>query len=256
MVNQRHVAFPPATEQTSKTGVTDRARPLNQAMQGTVERSMSQKHMPPTLKKADDLSVLAARISESVEGVSYAGRFWHETRVAFNHEYSRESDLHAARQPQAESGAPAVEAGVFRGKSVRDGLESADRQNRETQDGKPDGRRVDAPVGRDAVRADGKPRLDIAFSARQEELQRPGGVRGSDGLLAESGWSDPRAGEGRAADGSLHGLPRSVGEFAASAFRPAAGVAEKYMASRGETYSPPATYANLNHVLRPGFPAL
>lgn len=49
--------------------------------------------------------------------------------------------------------------------------------------------------------------------------------------------------DGRESDGSLKGLPRVRG---ASAFRPAQAVAEQYMASRGETYSPPSNYANVD----------
>lgn len=75
------------------------------------------------------LGDLADRLMAEVEGVSFAGRFDYETRVAFSHEYDQElSD--GPTDAVGESAAGALGAGRrWEGRSIRDGLASADRQS-------------------------------------------------------------------------------------------------------------------------------
>lgn len=76
-------------------------------------------------------------------------------------------------------------------------------------------------------------------------VQDSNGIRGGPGLLAGPGR--PPAGPARReADGSLAGLPRRVGDYVASAYPRAAEVAQGYVATRGETYTPPAVYAKVD----------
>jgi hypothetical protein len=105
---------------------------------------------------------------------------------------------------------------------------------------------ADKTLQQDTIAASGAPHGDqLSTGPGAGELQQSGRVRGSDGLLAEPrGPSDGNA--GRDADGSLNGLPRKVGSVTASVFKPAADVAQRYMADRGETYSPPSNYVKVD----------
>jgi hypothetical protein len=86
-------------------------------------------------EKADELDALAARVSASVEGVSFAGQFWYDTQVAFSHQYQEKIDAIATGTPEGQ----AAQAGgqVWTGQPIRSGLESADRQSGETAVGEP-----------------------------------------------------------------------------------------------------------------------
>ena len=80
--------------------------------------------------KYDELSDVARRVADNVPGVSFAGVFWHETEVAFSHQYQEKIDGLATGRAEAATGAPGS-AGGWQGQSVRAGLENADRQSRE-----------------------------------------------------------------------------------------------------------------------------
>ena len=88
-------------------------------------------------KKAAELRELAARVSASVDGVSFAGQFWYDTQVAFSAEYQEKIDALTAGTVEGES-APAGSE-VWAGQSIRAGIESANRQARETAGGQPGG---------------------------------------------------------------------------------------------------------------------
>ena len=98
-------------------------------------------------QRAAELDRLAARVSASVEGVSFAGQFWYDTQVAFSHEYQEKID--ALTTGTAEGEAAQAGGGVWVGQPIRAGLESADRQSRETAGGEPGG----DVLGGDAQRA-------------------------------------------------------------------------------------------------------
>lgn len=84
-------------------------------------------------QKADELDRLAARVSASVDGVSFAGQFWYDTQVAFSAEYQEKIDALTARTAEGE--AAQAGGGVWAGQSIRAGIESANRQLRETSGG-------------------------------------------------------------------------------------------------------------------------
>lgn len=86
-------------------------------------------------QKADDLDRLAARVSASVDGVSFAGQFWYDTQVAFSAEYQEKIDALTARTTEGE--AAQAGGGVWAGQPIRAGIESANRQLRETSGGEP-----------------------------------------------------------------------------------------------------------------------
>jgi hypothetical protein len=83
------------------------------------------------------------------------------------------------------------------------------------------------------------------LAAATAGLPDAGSVRGGAGLLVQPRRPLERDAR-READGSLAGLPRLVGGFSASVHAPAAEVANAYMASRGERYTPPAEYARVD----------
>jgi len=101
--------------------------------------------------KADEMAALAERVLATVDGVAFAGQFWHDTQVAFSHQYQEKLD--AIATGNAEGTAGEVGGPQWSGQPVRAGLESADRQARETAGGQPDGG-TDTPVGGDAQRPD------------------------------------------------------------------------------------------------------
>lgn len=81
--------------------------------------------------------------------------------------------------------------------------------------------------------------------AVERPVRDAGRVRGGARVLAEPDWSHPRY-SGRAADGSLAGLPRRAGAYTASVFEPAVAVAEQYARDSGIPYVPPATYVKVD----------
>ncbi len=87
-------------------------------------------------QKAAELRSVAERVSGAVEGVSFAGQFWYETQTAFSTEYQEKID--ALTIGSAEEGAAGVGGPQWSGQSVRQGVESADRQTREASGGQPD----------------------------------------------------------------------------------------------------------------------
>lgn len=72
---------------------------------------------------------ISGRVSANVPGVSFSGVFWHETQVAFSHQYQEKIDGLATRTPEGTTAASGGE--VWTGQSIRSGLEDADRQSRE-----------------------------------------------------------------------------------------------------------------------------
>jgi|GEM_PF-1963094 len=89
--------------------------------------------------KGDELDDVAMRVATNVSGVSFAGVFWHETQVAFSHQYQEKIDGLATGRTEAEAGATGP--GGWVGQSVRAGLADADRQSREAASGEPGGQR-------------------------------------------------------------------------------------------------------------------
>lgn len=96
-------------------------------------------------EKAREMKDLAARVAASVDGVAFAGQFWHETQVAFSHQYQEKLDALAAGNVEGGSGGTRSQA--WAGEPVRAGLEGADRQARETASGEPDGGTDQAVAG-------------------------------------------------------------------------------------------------------------
>lgn len=126
--------------------------------------------------KADELADLANRVSQAVPGVSFAGQFWYETQVAFSHQYQEKIDALTAGQPEGAAGA--TDGQRWTGDTVRAGLESADRQARETAGAQPGGELL----GGDALGAtDGQPQPG---TLNQEPLaQGPRGTFSPEQLL-------------------------------------------------------------------------
>lgn len=89
--------------------------------------------------KGDELDKVAARVAANVPGVSFSGVFWHETQVAFSHQYQEKIDGLATGRTEAEAGASG--ARVWVGQSTRSGIEDANRQSREAASGEPGGQR-------------------------------------------------------------------------------------------------------------------
>jgi hypothetical protein len=87
--------------------------------------------------KAEELAGLAEQVLASVEGVSFAGQFWYDTQVAFSVEYQEKID--ALTIGTSEKATGDFRGSQWSGQSVRQGLENADRQLRETSSGEPDG---------------------------------------------------------------------------------------------------------------------
>jgi hypothetical protein len=100
-------------------------------------------------QKAAELRAIADRVSDAVEGVSFAGQFWYETQVAFSSQYQEKIDALTTGVTE-EGAAGAAGRQQWAGDSVRAGLEGADRQSRETAGGEP-GADV---LGGDAQRAE------------------------------------------------------------------------------------------------------
>jgi hypothetical protein len=87
--------------------------------------------------KGDELDAVADAVSANVPGVSFSGVFWHETQVAFSHQYQEKIDALATGRTEAEAGSSAGSE-QWRGNPVRAGLENADRQYREAASREPD----------------------------------------------------------------------------------------------------------------------
>ena len=82
-------------------------------------------------RKAAELEELAQRVSLAVEGVSFADQFWYDTQVAFSHEYQEKIDGITTRTSESESGQAGSKIS-WSGQSIQAGIESANRQLRET----------------------------------------------------------------------------------------------------------------------------
>lgn len=122
---------------------------------------------------ANEMRALADRISQEFGEVTFAGQFWHDTQVAFSHEYEGKINETVATRPTEGGGRGAVQA--WTGQPIRQGLESANRQSRETSGGQPDA--VD--LGRDALGA-----VDVKQSTRRDLAQGDGQAAASTGARA------------------------------------------------------------------------
>ena len=90
--------------------------------------------------KAAEMERIVAAVLADVPEVSSALQLWHETRVAFASQYDEEIRNAGTVAVGAVEGVGApARAGVWRGQSVRDGIERADRHAREAAKRKPDG---------------------------------------------------------------------------------------------------------------------
>lgn len=85
---------------------------------------------------------------------------------------------------------------------------------------------------------------ELTEQARKNQVQNPIPVRRSVGVLEQPGRKTQRA--EREADGSLRGLPRSVGRFVAKHSQKISQVAADYMRKAGLDYNPPNTYASVD----------
>jgi hypothetical protein len=142
------------------------------------------------MAEADRLNEVALRIRENVEGVTSAETHWCETDVRFKGEYEGAID-DASRVPQGTDSAAGSQ--VWKGRTVRSGLEGAARRTRE----------FDAES---AARQSG----DLSRGLQERPLDAQG-----DGLAAPRGDQPPLAdqhgGEPRAGGGPEGSIPR-VGE--------------------------------------------
>jgi hypothetical protein len=87
-------------------------------------------------EKAKELAALSERLAGSVEGVSFGGQFWYETETAFSSEYQEKID--ALTTGVSERTIGNIGGPQWTGQSIRAGIESANRQLRETSRGEPD----------------------------------------------------------------------------------------------------------------------
>lgn len=98
--------------------------------------------------KAAEMERIVAAVLADVPEVSSALQLWHETRVAFASQYDEEIRNAGTVAVGAVEGVGApARAGVWRGQSVRDGIERADRHAREAAKRKPDGADGQAVAG-------------------------------------------------------------------------------------------------------------
>lgn len=186
--------------------------------------SMSDDQLAITIKnKADALEDVAFRVASEVEGVSFAGRFWYETQVAFSHEYQEKLNGIATGLPEGES-RPAVGETRWQGQPVRQGLESANRQSREAA--LAESERDPGLYGDASVSTGGRAAAGEAGSLALDSRPEPG-TRGSD----------------------LAGLPNEVrvdGQLIRfGGFKPAQDAARAYAQAAGIDYNPPTTYAHV-----------
>lgn len=193
--------------------------------------------------KAAEMTALADRVAKAVGNVSFASQFWYETDVAFGHEYQEKID--AITTGSAEGSAAQAGGREWAGRTTRAGLESANRQARETARTQPGG----DVLGRDQAGANDAGRPGATGSANSGSVQDAGGIRRSARRVALEGGQDQRI-EGREEDGSLTGLPRDFNvagqQIRASHWAPAEAVARKYMADAGLEYTPPVRYAKVD----------
>lgn len=114
--------------------------------------------------KGEQLSDLAQQVTSQIDGVSFAGRFWYDTEVAFRHEYQGKIDALTTRN--SSEGSATARAEVWAGRPIREGLENADRAANEAARGEPNvGARADFGVDAQA-RPDGvATRLEQAGAA-------------------------------------------------------------------------------------------
>ena len=151
-------------------------------------------------EKARELRAVADRVSEAVEGVSFAGQFWYETQTAFSHQYQDKIDA-LATGPSEGSAAGAPDGQRWQGDAIRSGLESADRQAREATRGEPGGDVLGGDAGtgpQSLAQTVGEPRqLDAMgfYSAAQEAAQRV-----PDGIW-QMGWQAARNSLAKGRDG-------------------------------------------------------
>jgi hypothetical protein len=97
--------------------------------------------------KGKELRDLADRVAAGVPGVSFAGRFWYETEVAFASAYQEKIDALTAGDPQA--GREGTGGSGWAGEPIAQGIANADRHVRETASGEPGGQPGDL-LGGDA----------------------------------------------------------------------------------------------------------
>ena len=194
------------------------------------------------LAKAEEMESLAARIATEFGEVTFAGQFWHDTQVAFSHEYEGKiNETVATRSPQGVGGVTPARAWV--GQPIRQGIESANRQYREAPGGQPDA--VD--LGRDALGAG-----DVKLSA-----DRTGGGRGgrNQGQPAAPGTGSQDGGRRYQA---LPGYPHRAINGAAGPDPQVVRVAEAYARAAGIKLVRHSRYVEVDEALarRSSLPAL
>ena len=82
-------------------------------------------------EKTIELENLADEISSQVEGVSFAGRFWYETEVAFKNQYQEKIDAITDRTIKGKRGQAGSQG--WRGESILAGVKNADNWARESE---------------------------------------------------------------------------------------------------------------------------
>ena len=128
-------------------------------------------------EKELELIEIAHNILADVPNISFAGRFWYETQVAFSHEYEDLINGYPAGKFEEISGAPRGQR--WAGQPVKAGIESADRQLREAASRESDGQQSIPVDGNDipaSIRRNSTVRDDAVYRARRDagtSLQEP-----------------------------------------------------------------------------------
>ena len=128
-------------------------------------------------EKELELIEIAYNILADVPNISFAGRFWYETQVAFSHEYEDLINGYPAGKFEEISGA--LRGQRWAGQPVKAGIESADRQLREAASRESDGQQSIPVDGNDipaSIRRNSTVRDDAVYRARRDagtSLQEP-----------------------------------------------------------------------------------
>lgn len=80
--------------------------------------------------KAKEMAAIAGRVAASVKGVSLAEQLWYETQVAFSNQYKEK--INGFTTGFTERATENIESQRWAGQSIREGIDWANRQNRES----------------------------------------------------------------------------------------------------------------------------
>lgn len=145
--------------------------------------------------EAERLENLAASIAAEVPDVGFAGQFWYETEVAFANQYQEKIDgvtNRSATAPDTGNGSQ-----VWRGQSIREGVEAAARWAAEAESRKPDVYPVDRLQKGPIDQVDGAYDTTTTFTTEAMDAILPSGrlfgkaKRSLGGMLSEPGTPSP-----------------------------------------------------------------